>query len=49
MLLRDVPSAMRAYERGLVGPLNLGNVHDGPQRHAVSRSVYLTASEVDYG
>jgi mannose/fructose/N-acetylgalactosamine-specific phosphotransferase system component IIB len=47
VLLRDVPSAMRAYERGLVGPLNLGNVHDGPLRHAVSRSVYLTASEVD--
>jgi len=30
VLLRDVPSAMRAYEYGLVGPLNLGNVHDGP-------------------
>jgi mannose/fructose/N-acetylgalactosamine-specific phosphotransferase system component IIB len=45
VLLRDIPSAMLAYEQGLIGPLNLGNVHDGPLRHAVSRSVYLTASE----
>jgi PTS system mannose-specific IIB component len=45
VLLRDVASAMRAYAQGLVGPLNLGNVHDGPLRHPVSRSVYLTANE----
>lgn len=45
VLLRDVPSALRAYEKGLIGPLNLGNVHAGPLRHAVSRSVFLTESE----
>jgi PTS system mannose-specific IIB component len=45
VLLRDVPSAMRAYARGLAGPLNLGNVHDGPLRHPVSRHVYLTSTE----
>ena len=45
VLMRDVASAMQAYQRGLVGPLNLGNVHDGPLRHAVSRSVFLTATE----
>jgi PTS system mannose-specific IIB component len=45
VLLRDVPSALRAYQRGLVGPLNLGNVHAGPQRLAVSRSVFLTDIE----
>ena len=36
---------VRAYQRGLVGPLNLGNVHAGPQRLAVSRSVFLTDIE----
>lgn len=45
VLLRDIPSALRAYEHGLVGPLNLGNVHSGPARHPVSRNVYLTEQE----
>ena len=45
VLLRDVETALRAYERGLVGPLNLGNVHAGPQRQPVSRTVYLTEAE----
>jgi mannose/fructose/N-acetylgalactosamine-specific phosphotransferase system component IIB len=45
VLLRDVPAAMRAYTRGLVGPLNLGNVHAGPLRQPVSRSVFLTEAE----
>ena len=45
VLLRDIPSALRAYEHGLIGPLNLGNVHAGPARHAVSRNVYLTDQE----
>lgn len=45
VLLRDIPSALRAYEHGLIGPLNLGNVHSGPARHAVSRNVYLTEQE----
>jgi PTS system mannose-specific IIB component len=45
VLMRDIPSAVRAYARGLAGPLNLGNVHDGPLRQAVSRSVYLTPAE----
>ncbi|MBK7857160.1 MAG: PTS sugar transporter subunit IIB [Archangiaceae bacterium] len=45
VLLRDVASAMRAYAVGLIGPLNLGNVHAGPSRQAVSRSVFLTDAE----
>lgn len=45
VLLRDVAAAVRAYAKGLVGPLNLGNVHAGPQRAAVSRSVFLTDAE----
>jgi len=45
VLLRDIPAAVRAYERGLTGPLNLGNVHAGPERLAVSRSVFLTQDE----
>lgn len=45
VLLRDIPSALRAYDRGLVGPLNLGNVHAGPERQPVSRTVFLTDTE----
>ncbi|MBL8957354.1 MAG: PTS sugar transporter subunit IIB [Myxococcaceae bacterium] len=45
VLLRDVDAAVRAYARGLSGPLNLGNVHAGPERLAVSRSVFLTDAE----
>ncbi len=45
VLLRDVPAAVRAYALGLTGPLNLGNVHAGPERLAVSRSVFLTENE----
>jgi PTS system mannose-specific IIB component len=45
VLLRDIPSALRAYAKGMVGPLNLGNVHNGPLRTAVSRSVFLTPTE----
>lgn len=45
VLLRDVPAALRAYSKGLSGPLNLGNVHAGPERLPVSRSVFLTDAE----
>ncbi len=42
LLFRDVRSAVFARERGLPnGTLNLGNVHAGPGRVAVSRSVFL--------
>lgn len=42
VLFRDVPSAVAARAAGLPsGPLNLGNVHSGPGRVAVSRSVFL--------
>jgi mannose/fructose/N-acetylgalactosamine-specific phosphotransferase system component IIB len=42
VLFRDVRSAVFARERGLPdGTLNLGNVHSGPGRVAVSRSVFL--------
>lgn len=42
VLFRDVRSAVFARERGLPdGTLNLGNVHAGPGRVAVSRSVFL--------
>jgi PTS system mannose-specific IIB component len=45
VLFRDISSALRAFERGLQGPLNLGNVHAGPKRESVSRTVFLTDDE----
>lgn len=46
ILFRDVAAALTARERGLPdGRLTLGNVHAGPGRHAVSRSVFLTEVE----
>lgn len=46
VLFRDVASLLRARARGLVqGPVNLGNVHAGQGRTALSRTVYLTAEE----
>ncbi len=46
ILFRDVPAAIAARELGLPnGRLTLGNVHAGPGRHAVSRSVFLTVGE----
>lgn len=42
VLFRDVPAAVAARAHGLpAGPLNLGNVHAGPGRVSVSRSVFL--------
>lgn len=42
VLFRDVKAAVSAREHGLPdGTLNLGNVHAGPGRVAVSRSVFL--------
>lgn len=42
VLFRDVKAAVAAREHGLPdGTLNLGNVHAGPGRVAVSRSVFL--------
>ena len=42
VLFRDVQAAVSAREHGLPnGTLNLGNVHAGPGRVAVSRSVFL--------
>jgi PTS system mannose-specific IIB component len=46
MLFRDVDAVLRARALGLGdGALNLGNVHAGPGRVAVSRSVFLTEAE----
>jgi PTS system mannose-specific IIB component len=42
VLFRDVKGAVSAREHGLPnGPLNLGNVHSGPGRVSISRSVFL--------
>lgn len=42
LLFRDVKAAVAAREHGLPnGMLNLGNVHAGPGRAPISRSVYL--------
>lgn len=42
VLFRDVKAAVSAREHGLPnGTLNLGNVHSGPGRVAISRSVFL--------
>ncbi len=46
VLFRDVAAVVFARAHGLPdGPLTLGNVHAGPGRHPVSRSVFLTADE----
>lgn len=46
VLFREVKSAVIAREAGLPdGMLNLGNVHSGPGRVSVSRSVYLDSSD----
>lgn len=46
LLFRDVPSVLAARERGLPdGRLVLGNVHSGPGREQLSRSVFLTNDE----
>lgn len=46
ILFRDVAAALTARANGLPnGLLTLGNVHAGPGRHPVSRSVFLTNDE----
>ncbi len=46
VLFRDVAGVVSARAHGLpTGPLNLGNVHAGPGRVALSRSVYLSADD----
>lgn len=46
ILFRDVKSAVAARAHGLPnGPLNVGNVHSGPGRVSVSRSVFLDESD----
>lgn len=46
VLFRDVSSVISGREHGLPdGLLNLGNVHAGPGRSAVSRSVFLSPDE----
>lgn len=49
VLFRDVDSLLRARTRGFVPrAVNLGNVHAGPGRAAVSRSVFLSDDEVEF-
>ena len=46
VLFREVKSAVAAREWGLPdGMLNVGNVHSGPGRGSVSRSVFLDSSD----
>lgn len=46
LLFRDIPGVLQARARGLPdGPLNLGNVHSGPGRTALSRSVFVSEDE----
>ncbi|MFT3712554.1 MAG: PTS sugar transporter subunit IIB [Archangium sp.] len=46
VLFRDVKSAVAARAHGLPnGPLNVGNVHSGPGRVSVSRSVFLDETD----
>lgn len=46
VLFREVKSAVLARESGLPdGMLNVGNVHSGPGRVSVSRSVFLDPSD----
>lgn len=46
VLFREVKTAVAAREWGLPnGPLNVGNVHSGPGRISVSRSVFLDTTD----
>ncbi len=46
LLFRNVTAAVFARERGLPdGILNVGNVHSGPGRVAISRSVFLDEND----
>ncbi|MBL9039732.1 MAG: PTS sugar transporter subunit IIB, partial [Archangium sp.] len=46
VLFRDVAAAVSARAGGLPdGVLNVGNVHAGPGRHAVTRTVFLSGDE----
>jgi mannose/fructose/N-acetylgalactosamine-specific phosphotransferase system component IIB len=46
VLFKDVAGAVAARHCGLPnGPLNLGNVHAGPGRQPLSRSVFLSPEE----
>jgi mannose/fructose/N-acetylgalactosamine-specific phosphotransferase system component IIB len=48
LLLRDVPALLEARKLGLPQTrVNLGNVHHGPMRKAVSTSVFLNSEEMD--
>ena len=48
LLLRDIPSLVEARKLGLPQTrINLGNVHHGPMRKAVSTSVFLNAEEME--
>jgi PTS system mannose-specific IIB component len=48
VLLREVSAVLKARARGLPdGPLNLGNVHAGAGRKAITRAVFLSGEEVD--
>lgn len=48
LLFRDVAGVVFARAHGLPdGRVMVGNVHSGPGRHAVSRSVFLTSGEED--
>lgn len=46
VLFRDVKAVVSARERGLPnGMLNLGNIHTGPGRAQVSRSIFLDQAD----
>ena len=47
VLVRDVAGAVAAHAAGLeVGTVNVGNVHAGPGREAVTPSVFLSTGEL---
>lgn len=49
VLFRDVATLLAARARGFTpASVNLGNVHAGPGRSAVSRSVFLSEDEVAF-
>lgn len=49
VLFRDVEQVLAARARGLPnGPLNVGNVHAGPGRTPVSRSVFLSPADREH-
>ncbi len=48
VLFRDIGSAERSLQRGLsIATLNLGNIHSGPGRIEIARTIFLDSADAE--